>query len=60
MRNKNDDYKPTIRVYCKGCKAWINEAETIFLDISEDIQGADILAFECNQCGTKNTSRRIG
>lgn len=55
-----DEYERTIRVYCQGCKAWIDEKETKFRDISEDIQGADILKFECNKCGTESESRRIG
>lgn len=55
-----DDWKPTIRVYCKGCKAWVDEDDTEFVDISEDIQGADILKFKCNDCGTISESRRYG
>lgn len=48
-----------IQVHCSNC-GWINEKETEFLDISEDIQGADILTFKCLTCGEKNSSRRYG
>ena len=53
-------YRKVIKVYCTNCKEWYNEKEVKFLDIAEDIQGADVMTFECHVCGTKQKSRRYG
>jgi len=62
MRRKNYRnyrlYKKTIRVRCSEC-GWIDEDKTEFVNIEEDIQGADVLTFIC-PCGKKNKSRRYG
>jgi uncharacterized Zn finger protein (UPF0148 family) len=52
--------KTMIRVHCGKCKKWIPEKETKFLNIEEDIQGADVLTFECPECKTTQRSRRYG
>lgn len=52
-------YAPTIKVYCKKCKEWKTETEVEFLNIEEDIQGRDVLTFNCPDCGSKNKSQRV-
>ena len=51
-------YRPTIKVHCEKC-GWVDEKTTEFVDIEEDIQGADVMTFIC-KCGKKGKSRRIG
>lgn len=53
-------YKKVIRVYCTECKDWQDEKKVEFLNIEEDIQGADVLTFKCPGCGTTQKSRRYG
>lgn len=53
-------YETPIKVYCSTCKEWVDERETEFVDIAEDIQGADQLTFRCKKCQQESTSRRIG
>ena len=55
-----EDWRPAIKVMCGKCKDWIPEDETEFLDIEEDIQGADVLTFKCPHCKTTQKSRRYG
>lgn len=53
-------YKPqSIKVRCPTCGLQ-NEEDTKFVDIEEDIQGADVLTFICPVCGKKRKSRRYG
>jgi RNase P subunit RPR2 len=59
MRRIGRDYRPEIRVWCKECKEWIEESKTTFVDISEDIQGKDLLTFKCPTCHTEQQSHRI-
>jgi len=54
-----DLYEKPIKVRCVNC-GWVNEQETQLIDISEDMQGADVLIFKCCQCETKGKSRRYG
>lgn len=51
-------YYRKVRVYCSKCGEWIDEKDTEFVDIEEDMQGADILTFICHGCMTLQKSRR--
>ena len=53
-------YRKRIQVFCSHCKMWINEEDVKFINIEEDIQGADILTFVCPDCGQTSKSRRYG
>ena len=48
------------KVYCSECKEMVDEIDTDFIDIGEDIQGADILTFEHLKCRTVQKSRIYG
>ena len=52
--------KKVINVNCTKCRRWVDEDDTEFVDIEEDIQGADILTFKCPHCKTEQKSRRFG
>lgn len=58
--SKKQQYKKKIQVYCKHCKMWVNEDTVETLDISEGMQGEDLLTFKCSDCGQTSTSRRYG
>jgi len=60
MAKRNGTWIPEIKVYCKECGDWVKESDTEFVDIAEDIQGADILTFVCPFCNTVQKSRRYG
>lgn len=47
-------FEPTISVYCKTCKMWVDEKTVKFENIEEDITGRDILTFICPTCSTSN------
>ena len=49
-----------IMVYAKCAGQWINEADTEFRGIEEDIEGKDVLTFKCPMCGEEHKSRRHG
>ena len=51
-------FKKIIRVYCDGCKEWMDEDDTEFVDISEGVQGEDRLTFTCKKCKMESTSSR--
>jgi hypothetical protein len=53
-------YKKKINVNCTKCRKWVDEDLTTFVNIEEDIQGADILTFICPYCRTEQKSRRFG
>ena len=53
-------YERIIQVYCSKCEEFKDENDTEFVNIEEDIQGADVLTFICPDCGTKQKSRRLG
>jgi endogenous inhibitor of DNA gyrase (YacG/DUF329 family) len=53
-------YEKVIKVNCSTCHKWINEKDVEFIDISEDIQGADELTFKCPICKQVKKSRRFG
>lgn len=59
-RKRKFKYEKKISVHCSTCPRWINEKEVKFLNIEEDIQGHDVLTFECPKCGTKQKSKRFG
>tara|TARA_Y100000310_G_C20626084_1_gene785969 strand:+ start:130 stop:492 length:363 start_codon:yes stop_codon:yes gene_type:complete len=50
---------PKIEVNCSKCGK-IDEADTEFVNIEEDFQGADVLTFICPDCHTEQKSRRFG
>ena len=47
-----------IKIYCKKCKNYKDEDDVKFINIEEDIQGADVLTFECPDCNYVLKSRR--
>ena len=49
-----------IRVYCKNCKDWMDEASVEFLNIEEGMMGEDRLTFKCPKCHSKQISVRVG
>jgi hypothetical protein len=53
-------FKKSIKVHCSACHSWIDEDMVKFINIEEDIQGADILTFECPHCKTQQKSKRFG
>jgi len=52
-------YTPEITVICRNCGT-VKEVDTEFINIEEDIQGADVLTFKCPTCNTVQKSRRFG
>jgi len=57
---KKYKYKKKVKVNCSKCHKWVDEDLTTFVDIEEDIQGADVLTFICPYCRTEQKSRRFG
>lgn len=53
-------FEKTIRVHCKECDEWMDEATVEFLNIEEGMMGEDRMTFNCPKCKTKNTSMRVG
>jgi hypothetical protein len=49
-----------IQVIMSCNKEWIDEQLVEFIDICEDIDGADILTFKCPICNEHHTSKRFG
>lgn len=47
-----------VRLACVG--EWVPEQRVLVLDISEDAQGRDVLAFRCPECGREHESLRVG
>ena len=41
--------KIKFKVYCEWCHDWHRTDEVEFLNIEEDIQGRDVMHFECGQ-----------
>ena len=56
----NEQYKPPVVVVLSCNQDRVPETEVEFLDISEDIQGRDLLTFKCPECGEEHTSYRLG
>jgi len=52
-------YNKKFQVHCNKC-GWIDEDDTKSLNIEEDIQGADVLTFECPKCDGIKKSRVYG
>jgi ribosomal protein L7Ae-like RNA K-turn-binding protein len=57
-----DDFIPesTITVILACDKTRIDEDQVEFVDISEDIEGRDVLRFVCPKCGQMHDSLRYG
>jgi len=53
-------YEKAIYVNCTFCKDRYDEKEVKFIDIEEDIQGRDIMTFECPVCKNEVRSLRFG
>jgi hypothetical protein len=51
--------KAPCRVHCSECDAWYDEDLVTFVNIEEDIQGQDLMTFECHVCKTRQTSHRV-
>lgn len=51
-------YEPKIKVTCTACKTMSNEDDVEFIDISEDMQGYDVLTFRCPHCKEVSKSHR--
>lgn len=51
---------PAITVYCATCREHFNEQKVGFIDLSEDLQGADRMTFLCPGCKSEQTSARLG
>jgi len=51
--------KRPCRVYCERCKAWHDEDKVTFVNITEDIQGQDLMTFTCPSCKTQQVSPRV-
>lgn len=47
-------------VYCSTCQEYIDEEKVEFVDIEENMVGADILTFTCPKCKKRKRSRRLG
>jgi hypothetical protein len=47
-----------IYVRCGKCREEFDERKVKFLNIEEDIQGRDLMTFECPKCKTDQTSYR--
>jgi len=56
----DDGYTKPIQVVLFCNKTVVNEDTVEFQDISEDIQGHDILTFKCPACGETHQSKRLG
>ena len=57
---KRRGYEKTIRVYCSKCREEMDEKSVEFLNIEEDIMGADLMTFKCPVCKTEQKSNRRG
>lgn len=53
-------YATPITVMCPATGEGIPESEVKIVDISEDIQGFDIVVFECPLCNINHRSKRLG
>ena len=53
------ELKQVIQVFCSKCSEWVEEDDTIFEGVEEDMMGQDVLTFICPNCETKQTSFRI-
>ena len=48
-----------VKVNCSKCRKWVDEDLTTFVNIEEDIMGADVLTFICPYCRTEQKSKRF-
>ena len=49
FQSKRKMAKDRFKVYCEWCNDWHYTDEVEFLNIEEDIQGRDVMYFECGQ-----------
>ena len=49
-----------MKVYCSECHEQKNVEKVKTIDIEEDMQGVDVLTFECLDCHTVQKSRIYG
>lgn len=47
-----------VRLECDG--SWVSEDDIEVTNVEEDIQGRDVVAFDCPRCGETHTSLRVG
>ena len=48
-----------MKVYCCQCKEWHDVDDVDFLDISEDLQGRDVMTFMCPLTMTEQQSNIV-
>jgi len=53
-------FEPKVKVICPTCKNLFNEDDVAFVNIEEDIQGRDVLTFECPICKEPKKAYRLG
>jgi hypothetical protein len=58
--NNWEDYAPKAHVILSCNRAYHDADDVEFLDISEDIQGRDIMTFTCPVCGETHSSFVLG
>jgi len=49
-----------MKVYCSECHEQKDEKKVKFINIEEDMQGADVETFKCPDCHTIQKSRIYG
>jgi len=49
FQSKRKMTEPRFKVYCEHCSYWHFTDDVEFLNIEEDIQGRDVMHFECGQ-----------
>jgi hypothetical protein len=55
-----DEWYETVWVMTPCRNEWVSEELVEFIDISEDIQGRDLLTYKCPFCAETHTSLRCG
>jgi hypothetical protein len=64
MADQYDDwdqaYHQPVTVTCPASGIGYPESEVKILDVSEDIQGFDVVVFECPECNINHRSYRRG
>ena len=58
MKNKYYETPVYVTLSCTGER--VDEKTVEFLDISEDIQGRDLITFVCPECKKEHRSYRLG
>jgi hypothetical protein len=60
MKQAQGQWRRRIKVYCKVCNQWYDEAKVMFINIEEGDRGQDIMTFKCPQCHSEQKSNRVG